>query len=539
MPYLVHDDGTVTDLSGLGDGEFMVAGSAPACDIRVEGDGVARKHCRFLNIRGIYFVHAFSPKHPVTVNGEAVETRDHTIENNATIRIGSRSMSFRDATAGGASATPEEQVRAAGLDARQQIKLKIHNILLERMDMKALGGAQRTDDEISRRAKIVIKQILDELEPEFKGIATKDELYKETVDEVLGYGPLDDLINDDDVTEIMCNGPKRIYVEKRGLLSLTDKTFADEAQLLHVIEKIVGPLGRRVDESSPLVDARLPDGSRVNAVIHPIALDGPTLNVRKFSKTPYVIKDIIRFGSMTDKMGRLMALAVEQRQNIIISGGTGSGKTTLLNVVSSFIPATERIVTIEDSAELKLEQDHVVRLEARPANIEGRGEISIRDLVRNALRMRPDRIVVGECRGGETLDMLQAMNTGHDGSLTTVHANSPQDVIARLETMVLMSGMDLPLRAIIEQIVAAVHLICHQSRFSDGSRKIVNISEVIGLDGNDVKLRDIYVFRQTGLDDKGKVLGRFEATGEIPRFVERLRERGIAVDMSLFEKGQG
>ena len=539
MPHLVHDDGTVSDLTSLEDGEFMVAGSASSCDIRIEGDGVARKHCRFLNVRGIYFVHAFSPKHPVAINGEDIETRDHVLENSASIRIGARSMSFRDSVPGGTDspASAAEQVKAAGQDAKEQVKRKIHDILLERMDLKSIGASSRSDEEMKRRAKTVIKAIIDELEPEFKGIATKEELYKETVDEALGLGPLEDLIADDTITEIMCNGPKKVFVERKGLLSLTDKTFMDEAQLLHVIEKIVGPLGRRVDESSPLVDARLPDGSRVNAVIHPIALEGPTLNIRKFSKTPYTIKDIIGFGSMTERMGRCMALAVEQRQNIVISGGTGSGKTTLLNVVSSFIPASERIVTIEDSAELKLEQDHVVRLEARPPNIEGRGEISIRDLVRNALRMRPDRIVVGECRGGETLDMLQAMNTGHDGSLTTVHANSPQDVIARLETMVLMSGMDLPIRAIVEQIVAAIHLVCHQSRFSDGSRKIVNISEVMGLEGNDVKLRDIFLFRQTGLDANGKVLGSFEATGEVPRFAERLSDRGIAVDMNIFKKG--
>ncbi len=536
MAHLILDDGTVTDLDALQDGEFLVVGSAPACDVRVEGADVARKHCRILNIRGFYFVRALSPKNPISVNGEPVEVRERTLENNSTIRIGSRSMVFRDSTAGDASASVEEQVRQAGLNARQQIKLKIHQVLLERLDLKSLGTSPKADDEMKRRARSVIQAIIDDMAPDIRGVATKEELYKEVVDEVLGYGPLDDLLADDEVTEIMCNGPGKVYVEKHGKLQLTEKTFTNEAQLLHVIEKIVGPLGRRVDESSPLVDARLPDGSRVNAVIHPIALEGPTLNIRKFSARPYAVKDLIRFGSLSQAMGDFMKLAVEYRQNVVISGGTGSGKTTLLNVVSCFIPSSERIVTIEDSAELRLEQDHVVRLEARPPNIEGKGQISIRDLVRNALRMRPDRIVVGECRGGEALDMLQAMNTGHDGSLTTVHANSPADVIARLETMVLMSGMELPLRAILEQIAGAVNIICHQSRFSDGTRKIVDISELEGIEGDGVKLRQVFLFRQTGLGPDGSVTGRYEATGAVPEFVKRLQERGIRVDMKLFEK---
>lgn len=539
MPYLIHDEGTVTDLTGLGDGEFMLLGSTPACDVRITGAGVARKHCRILNVRSLFYIQSFSAKNAVAVNNEPIEAREQVLNDNDAIRIGeSRTMRYRETLQ---SAADDEQsaanmLKAADGSARQQIKQKINNMLLQRINLKTLGTSKRADEEIKRRARQMVKTIIDEMGPEIEGIATREELYKETIDEALGLGPLEDLLADDSITEIMCNGPNRIFVERSGKIELTDSTFLDEEQMRHVIEKIVGPLGRRIDESSPLVDARLPDGSRVNAVIAPVALDGPTLNIRKFSKKQLVIDDIIAFGSMNETMGRFLRLAVENRQNIIISGGTGSGKTTLLNVVSSFIPATERIVTIEDSAELRLEQIHVARLEARPPNIEGRGEISIRDLVRNSLRMRPDRVIVGECRGGESLDMLQAMNTGHDGSLTTVHANSPHDVIARLETMVLMSGMDLPLRAIIEQIVAAVDIICHQARISDGSRKVVSIAEITGYNGDQVELQDIYAFKQTGLGEDGKVQGRFVATGHIPSFVHKLQERGIAVDLSLFGK---
>lgn len=333
----------------------------------------------------------------------------------------------------------------------------------------------------------------------------------------------------------MVNGADAVYVERQGKLSLTGKTFLNDDSVLAIIERIVSPIGRRIDESQPYVDARLPDGSRVNAIIPPLSLTGPCLTIRKFAKTPYTIEDLIRFGTLTPEMADFLKACVQMRKNIVVSGGTGSGKTTFLNVLSSFLPPDERIITIEDAAELRLMQRHVIRLEARPPNIEGRGAVTIRDLVRNALRMRPDRIVVGECRGGEALDMLQAMNTGHDGSLTTVHANSPRDVISRLETMVLMAGMDLPLRAIIEQIASAIHLIVHTARYADGTRKVSTITEICGLEGDQITMQDLFVFEQTGITEQGRVQGRFRPTGAVPTFTDQASVKGVPLDRRLFD----
>jgi pilus assembly protein CpaF len=336
------------------------------------------------------------------------------------------------------------------------------------------------------------------------------------------------------VTEIMVNGAQKIYVERKGRLELTTVQFLNNEHLRLVIERIVAPIGRRIDEKVPMVDARLADGSRVNAIIPPLALDGPSLTIRKFAKSYLTVDDLVKFGSLTQQMATLLAAAVRARQNIVVSGGTGSGKTTLLNLLASYIPSDERIVTVEDSAELRLAQDHVVRLESRPPNIEGEGAITIRDLVKNALRMRPDRIVIGECRGGETLDMLQAMNTGHDGSLTTVHANTPPDALSRIETMSLMSGLDLPARAIRDQISSAVHVIVQQARLPDGSRRITHISEVMGLSEQGFEVADVFLFKQTGLTPDGKVVGQFVPTGHVPRFVEKLSRRGIALPREIF-----
>ena len=333
----------------------------------------------------------------------------------------------------------------------------------------------------------------------------------------------------------MVNGPNQVYVEKKGKLVLSDVVFKDEQHVMHVIEKIVAPIGRRIDESSPMVDARLPNGSRVNAVIPPLSLNGPTITIRKFSEKPYTVKDLINFGTITPNVAIFLKACVESRLNIVVSGGTGSGKTTTLNVISSFIPEDERIVTIEDAAELQLVQNHVVRLETRPPNIEGKGSISIRDLVRNSLRMRPDRIVVGEVRSGEALDMLQAMNTGHDGSLTTGHANTPRDMIARLETMVLMAGMDLPVKAIREQIASAVDIIVQQSRLKDGSRRITHITEVVGMEGDIVTLQDIFLFKQSGKDEKGKIIGNVVPTGIMPRCMDKFERAGINIPTELFK----
>jgi len=362
----------------------------------------------------------------------------------------------------------------------------------------------------------------------------RSQLLSDVLNEMIGLGPIEPLVADPSVSEIMVNSPTQVYVERNGKLQLSDVKFRDNRHVLNVIEKIVAPLGRRVDEASPMVDARLKDGSRVNAIIPPLALKGPCLTIRKFSADPLSINDLIQFGSLTSEVAQFLQACVQARLNIVVSGGTGSGKTTLLNVLSSFIPDDERIITIEDAAELQLRQDHVVTLEARPPNIEGQGQVTIRDLVRNSLRMRPDRIVVGECRGGEALDMLQAMNTGHDGSLTTAHANSPREMLSRLETMVLMAGMDLPLRAIREQIAAAIDLIVQLSRLRDGSRKVEYVTEVVGMEGDIITLQDLFVFEQTGVNDEGKIQGRLKPTGIRPRCYERIVQSGARLPLDLF-----
>ncbi len=360
-------------------------------------------------------------------------------------------------------------------------------------------------------------------------------LIDDVADDALGLGPLQRLLDDPTVTEVMVNGPDHIYVERKGRLLRTGSSFRSEERLRRVIERIVSRVGRRIDESSPLVDARLPDGSRVNAIIPPLAVGGSALTIRKFASDPFQTRDLVELGTITEKMGELLYACVQARLNIIVSGGTGTGKTTMLNVLSSYIPADDRVVTIEDSVELQLQQEHVVRLESRPQNIEGRGEVTIRDLVRNSLRMRPDRIVVGECRGGEALDMLQAMNTGHDGSLSTVHANSPRDAISRLETLSLMAGMDLPLRAVREQVASAVDLIIHVSRLRDGTRRVTHLTEVLGMEGEKVTLQDAFAFDYSqGVDGFGRFLGSAKPTGIRPRFTDRFADLGIAIDPDIF-----
>lgn len=420
------------------------------------------------------------------------------------------------------------------LDQKRSIKQQIHKELVERMDIKRMSMSGINQDDLTKKAKTTIEGIVHEVRDRLPGGISPEDLAEEIFNEALGLGPLEIFLADDDITEIMVNGPDRIYVEKKGKLTLSDQTFMDNASVLAVIERIVAPLGRRIDESQPYVDARLADGSRVNAIINPLSLVGPCLTIRKFSKIPFTDQDLIRFGTMTPAIAEFTRMCVVLRKNIVVAGGTGSGKTSLLNVLSSYIPNTDRILTIEDAAELQLTQDHVVRLESRPPNIEGKGAITIRDLVKNSLRMRPDRIVVGECRGGEALDMLQAMNTGHDGSLTTVHANAPRDVISRLETMVLMSGMDLPIRAIREQIASAVDIIVHESRMSDGSRKITNVTEIVGQEGDQITMQDIFEFKQTGVDENGKVLGKMAPTGSVPTFLEEIASRGMTIDHSMF-----
>jgi pilus assembly protein CpaF len=367
--------------------------------------------------------------------------------------------------------------------------------------------------------------------------ATRAKLLEWVVADILGYGPLEPLLNEASITEIMVNGPKTVYVEKHGTIEMTDVIFESNEHLMRIIDRIVAPIGRRVDEASPMVDARLPNGYRINATIPPLSLEGPILTIRKFAQTPYSVQDLVGIGTLTPSLVEFLRACVEARVNIIISGGTGSGKTTLLNAISTFIHANERVITIEDTAELQLRQAHVVRLEKRPPNVEGKGEITIRQLVINALRMRPDRIIVGESRGGEALDMLQAMNTGHDGSMTTVHANSPRDTLRRIETMVLMAGMDLPLRAIREQIASAVNLVLQVERLRDGTRRVTAVSEVQGLEGDAILMQDIFVFEQTGFQN-GRVVGRLKANGLRPLFAEKFTAMGIQVPANIFDRGE-
>ena len=412
----------------------------------------------------------------------------------------------------------------------EALRSRVHQRLVEEM---VEGEGSTGADAVTSKLGELVSEVAVEMAMTLTR-QDKPRLLETLVNDVLGLGPLEQLLADPDVTEVMINGPKQIYVEQKGRITRSPVTFESNDQLMQVIDRIVSTIGRRVDESSPMVDARLKDGSRVNVIIPPLALRGPTVTIRKFSKDPLTIENLMEFGSVTQAMIDFMRACVRSRLNVVVSGGTGSGKTTTLNILSGMIQEDERIVTIEDAAELQLRQDHVVTLETRPANVEGRGRISIRDLVINSLRMRPDRIVVGECRGGEALDMLQAMNTGHDGSLTTVHANSPSDALSRLETMVLMAGAELPSRAIREQIGSAINVIVQQSRLRDGTRKIVSIAEVLGYDGERVRLQDIFVFKQTGVDEDGNVLGALTPTGVVPQCLEHLAASGEGLDISTF-----
>jgi pilus assembly protein CpaF len=481
----------------------------------------------------------------VFVEGQRIGVRKRVFQN-APIQIGNYTVRCV-AEAGQVSngIDPGEDTQAArpiktksgkqNLSAIQVVKQQIHTELVSRLDLKRLSMSKLQENELQDKIRKTLAGIIDEIRSRLPEGIRPERLAKEIFDEAVGLGPLEDLLADDTVTEIMVNGPGQVYVERAGRLEMTECTFINDASVHAVIDRIVSPIGRRIDESQPYVDARLADGSRVNAVIHPLSLMGPCITIRKFSKDPFSVQDLINFGTLSADIADFLRVCVVLRKNIIVSGGTGTGKTTLLNVLSSYLPSTERILTIEDAAELRLTQDHLVRLEARPANIEGRGAVTIRDLVRNALRMRPDRIVVGECRGAEALDMLQAMNTGHEGSLTTIHANSPRDALARLETMVLMAGMDLPVRAIREQVASAVHLICQISRFPDGSRRVSKITELSGMEGERITLQDLFEYHQTGVDDEGRVLGALRPTGSVPTFIEEISLRGIQFDRTMFD----
>jgi pilus assembly protein CpaF len=429
-----------------------------------------------------------------------------------------------------------DALKALGVSKKKktnEARKLLHGKLISQMDLRRLDISSMTEDDLRAVTKTMIDEIISQENLSDQQIDI-EVLSRDLLNEVVGLGPLEDLLADPDISEIMVNRFDEIYIERKGRCTLADTTFSNDKAVLGAIERIVAPIGRRIDESSPMVDARLKDGSRVNAVIPPLALKGCNITIRKFSRNKLIDKDMINYGSVTAEMMKFLEIAVHHAANIIISGGTGSGKTTLLNVLSNYIPDDARIITVEDAAELQLAKPHLISLESRPPNSEGKGAVHIRDLVKNCLRMRPDRIVVGECRGGEALDMLQAMNTGHDGSMTTAHANTPRDCIARLEVMTLMSGLDLPIRAIREQISSAVHMIVQQSRFPDGSRKVTHITEVTGMEGEIVQLMDIFLFRQDGYDEKGKIKGKFIATGNIPDFCQDMAKRGMPVDLSIF-----
>ena len=545
----------------LEQGTYII-GRGASCRIRFSSPDVSERHA-ILTVRdGRAILEDLHSANGTYVNGEAVE-RAVTLDGGMVVQIGENMLRVSDGEPEGVGTDASESVAedpegtgggAEGADMemdedepeqrhdpyrelRRSVQEQIQRELLKRMDMKKLTVQGIDSEGLEETARDKIHAIVDEVIARGRlpeGIAPV-RLEDDVFNEALRLGPLEDLLADDSVTEIMVNGPSKVYVERNGRLSLSDCQFTDDASVMAVIERIIAPLGRRCDESQPYVDARLADGSRVNAIIAPLAISGPTITIRKFAKKALTPDDFIRFGTWTHNVAEFMRLCVLLRKNIIVAGGTGSGKTTLLNLLSGYIPRSERIVTVEDAAELRLQQPHVVRLEARPANIEGKGAVPIRDLVKNCLRMRPDRIIVGECRGGEALDMLQAMNTGHDGSLTTVHANSPRDVVSRLETMVLMSGMELPSRAIREQIASAVDIIIHESRLSDGSRKVIAVSEVTGLEGNQIVMQDIFAFRQEGVGEDGKVVGELRPTGAVPSWFDQLSGRGFVCDPRMFD----
>lgn len=543
-------------------------GSSPASHLTLQAPGVIPRHCQLTATENDLKITDLGGG--ISVDGEEFREQTVHIHPGAVIRIGKAEIKalgteeqtrpepkkenpFASMKQETQQTPPPErkppekpakipilQVSGIPLEARpivQEIKRLSHIELLKRLNLKRMVLSGTAQEELEKKARETIHEIISELTVTLPEGVTTEKIERELVHEAIGLGPLEDLIAMPAITEIMVNGPDSVYVETKGVLHKTDMAFADNHQVLAAIERIVAPLGRRIDESSPMVDARLKDGSRVNAIIPPLSLVGPTITIRKFSKNPLQIDDLVRFGSISYEMADFLNVCVKLRKNIIISGGTGSGKTTLLNILSSFLPDTERIITIEDAAELQLRQDHVVRLESRPANIEGKGEISIRDLVRNSLRMRPDRIVIGECRGGEALDMLQAMNTGHDGSLTTIHANSPRDALSRLETLVLMAGFDLPLRAIREQIASAISLIVQINREKDGSRKVTNISEITRMEGEMITMQDIFLFHQDGWGADGKMTGRYVPSGNLPSFMDDIKRAGLKLDLEIFTRG--
>ena len=513
----------------------LSVGRTEGNDVVLAQPRVSKRHARFTVIDGACRVEDLSSTNGTLVAGERIGSR--ILAAGEVVVIGDSELelmapAIADEITAGPAAGSEPHAAAAGPELRKEM----HDRLLAALDLRRLDLDRLDAAALRKRSEAALRGIVEELERQGRvpPAVDRERLLVDVADEVLGLGPLEALLADDEVSEIMVNHAEQIFVERNGRIVPSGKTFSSNRAVLGVIERIVAPIGRRIDEASPLVDARLADGSRVHAIIPPLALKGPCITIRKFRREKLHAEDLVRFGSLTREMAAFLELAVRSRKNVVISGGTGSGKTTLLNVLTSFIPPAERIVTVEDAAELQIRQPHWVQLESRPPNLEGNGAITIRELVKNCLRMRPDRIVVGECRAGEALDMLQAMNTGHDGSLTTLHANTPRDALARLETMCLMSGMDLPVRAIREQVSSAVDLIVQQTRFPDGTRSVTHVAEVSGMEGDVITLQEIFRFEHQGFDAEGRVLGRHRAAGFVPRFCEELSQRGSAVDLSVF-----
>ena len=543
MAQLIHADAAGHIRTLTIEGRILI-GRNPNCDLVLTGKGIAKNHAEVLKKNDACYLTDLNTSGGTFLNEKRIT---HTLLHDGDeIGIGKNRISFKqkEEKIRAASDTSDRSITGSGklppepsdiyLSPENEkrlfdLKVKIHQMLLQRIDLKRLKEA-----ELKEVTEKTIRNIVVELGGDIPEYISQSMLIRELINDSLGLGPLEDLMADEDITEIMVNHKNQIYIEKLGKLFLTEKKFLSDEQIISVIQRIVAPLGRGISESKPMVDARLPDGSRVNAIIPPIAINGPTLTIRRFPKIQMRMDDWVRFGSLDARIADFLELCVSHKKNIIVTGGTSSGKTTLLNILAAFIPSNERIITVEDAAELQLQQEHLVSLEARPANIEGKGEITFRDLVINCLRMRPDRIIVGECRGGEAVDMLQAMNTGHEGSMTTIHANNPRDSLSRIETMVLMSGMDLPSRAIREQIALAIDVIVQTQRYSDGTRKIAQVVEVTGMEKDIILTQDIYYFRQRGITETDKVFGEFLPTTIVPKFISDLSEKGIPIPTGMF-----
>ena len=532
--------------------------------VMLQGWSIGQQHASIRRLDNGLGIEPLGGRAPVSVNGKRISALHAPLADSDRIEIGDYRLQVIDeappppartpapapaappppvAAPAPAAPGPDEPAGTGQALARPgdapadmgQYRARVHAALVKQLDLRRVDVRSMDDQTLRSTTIALIDEVMAREFADLPKTINRRRLAKQVLDEAIGLGPLEDLLDDATVTEIMVNAHDMIFIEREGRIVKSEVNFTDDRAVLSAIERIVTPLGRRIDESSPLVDARLKDGSRVNAVIPPVALRGPSISIRKFPKHKLVGEDLVRFGSLSPAMLEFLVMAVRERKNIVVIGGTGSGKTTLLNILSNFIPETDRVVTIEDAAELKLVQPNLVALEARPPNMEGKGTISIRDLVKNALRMRPDRIVVGECRGGEALDMLQAMNTGHEGSLTTAHANSPREAISRIEVMVMMAGMELPMTVVREQIASAVDLIVHQKRFSCGARKVAHITEVTGMESGTIQLQDIFAFHtRAACGPDGKVVGEFRATGAVPEFYEELANRGVPVDLSIF-----